>query len=299
MFGLLLQSNRSLPGVLPCAQSDTQVDLRLLLGTSPEFAARTVDSSGDALRYASADTDERGEPQLRVWKLPNGHSRIEYSDGTTFWIDEKLSTIWGSWPAALSLENAASYLFGPILGILLRFRGQVCLHASAVVLGDECLVLSGPAGAGKSTTAAAFARAGYPIISDDIAALIDRSGTFYVTSAYPYLCLWPESVEMLYGSPDALPKIAAEWDKRQLPLGTHGTQFSSKRSQTRSNLLPRRPGCGRLRDDRQIDIAGSYGFAAFEHLRLARFKRRNASRGVRRSGKVGAQCTDANRARES
>ena len=133
--------------------------------------------------------------------------------------------LWVSWPSGSSVEEAATYLLGPILGLLLRFRGVTCLHASAVVIDERVIAFVGAEGAGKSTTAAAFARAGYAVVSDDIVALVKREGDFLVSPAYPHLCLWPESVEMLYGSADALPPFLPNWDKRRLSSQSGGARF--------------------------------------------------------------------------
>jgi len=128
----------------------------------------------------------------------------------------------------LSLENSASYLLGPVLGVVLRMRGVTCLHASAVSIGDRGVAFVGSAGAGKSTTAAAFAQQGYGVISDDIVALVEHEGSFHAMPAYPHLCLWPESVKMLYDSAEALPRLIPDWDKRRLDLGEEGTHFESR-----------------------------------------------------------------------
>jgi hypothetical protein len=95
-------------------------------------------------------------------------------------------------------------------------------------MGDRGVVFVGSAGAGKSTTAAAFAQRGYGVISDDIAALLEQNGVFHVMPAYPHLYLWPESVKMLYDSPEALPRILPDGDKRRLSLGDKGTRFESR-----------------------------------------------------------------------
>ena len=42
------------------------------------------------------------------------------------------------------------------MGFVMLLRGIVCLHASAIAIDDEAIALLGPAGSGKSTTAAAF-----------------------------------------------------------------------------------------------------------------------------------------------
>jgi len=115
--------------------------------------------------------------------------KLHYSDGTEFIIDRKGTEVWCVWPDTLTLEDAVVYLLGPVLGFVLRLRGITCLHASAISVGDRAVVLLGPAGAGKSTTAAAFAKLGYPVLSDDVLALSDQNTTFLAQPAYPHLHL--------------------------------------------------------------------------------------------------------------
>jgi hypothetical protein len=166
---------------------------------------------------------------LRAWETADGASlHLAYSDATEFWLDRKGAAIWALWSERSSLENAISYLLGPVLGLMLRLRGIVCLHASAVAFDHHCVAFVGSAGAGKSTTAAAFAKLGRSIVSDDIVGLVERDGIFHVLPAYPHLCLWPESVTMLYGSPDVLPQLLHDWEKRQLALGESGTRFEDR-----------------------------------------------------------------------
>ena len=154
---------------------------------------------------------------------------VRYSDGVEFWLDRGLRTLWAQWPNNSSLENVLGYLVGPIMGLLLRLRGTVCLHASAVSIRDRSIVFVGSEGAGKSTTAAAFAKQGYSVLSDDIVALAEREGKFHVLPAYRRVNLWPDSVKLLYGSPDALPQIMPDWEKRYLKLAEdHGTRFEER-----------------------------------------------------------------------
>jgi hypothetical protein len=228
VFGLHLRSNCPLPGISPSDFSTDKFDVALHVGFSPDSAGKNP-LLAEELLYASTDTNAAGVPSSQISKVEDGALlRLAYEDGTQFWLDRNRENIWATWPEGLSLENAATYLFGPVLGILLRLRGVTCLHASAVSIGDRVVAFVGSAGAGKSTTAAAFAREGYGVISDDIVALSEREEAFIVLPAYPYLCLWPESVKMLYGSAEALPRFLPDWDKRRLDLGDCGTRFESR-----------------------------------------------------------------------
>jgi hypothetical protein len=183
----------------------------------------------EELIYVSSDTNEKGEPTLQIWKDKHGSFvRMAYDDGTQFWLDDQRENLWATWPETSSLEEACIYLLGPVLGLLLRLRGITCLHASAVNLRGRGIAFLGAGGAGKSTTAAVFARGGYAVLSDDIVALEERDGAFLVMPAYPHVSLWPQSVNMLYGSPNALPRFMPNWEKRCLALGHGDARFESR-----------------------------------------------------------------------
>jgi hypothetical protein len=167
---------------------------------------------------------------LQIWDVLDGEFLVlHYADEVEFWLHRGFETLWVHWPGSSSLENALSYLLGPIMGLLLRLRGSVCLHASAVNIVDHSIVFVGPEGAGKSTTAAAFAQRGFPVLSDDVVALFEREERFHVRPAYRRINLWPDSVKLLYGSPEALPRITPGWEKRCLKLSEDGeTRFEEQ-----------------------------------------------------------------------
>jgi hypothetical protein len=154
---------------------------------------------------------------------------LAYSDGARFVVGDDRSRIWGSFRPPLTSQDFATYFLGPVMGFLLRRRHITCLHASAVELLDRGVVFSGDAGYGKSTTAAAFALRGLPVISEDIVPLEENAGMFYAIPGYPRVCLWPDSVERLLGSAGALPLIAPGWEKRYLQLDGTRAKFSSEK----------------------------------------------------------------------
>jgi hypothetical protein len=193
------------------------------------------EETGEEQVYASSYLDETEKPVLRIWKATDeSFLRLAYCDGTQFWLDRSRQHLWATWPAHLSLQNTLAYVLGPVFGLVLRLRGVTCLHASAVAFEDRSVVFVGPEGSGKSTTAAALAKRGHPILSDDIAALAAAGPNisnsldyFYVLPAYPHVCLWPDSARVVHGAHEQLPRLAPDWDKRRLTLGTDGTTFAS------------------------------------------------------------------------
>lgn len=227
VYGLQLRANQRIPGLqsatLPGAPS-----VEVHVAMAPE-EARVTSLRGDTLTYTSPFLLKSGEPMLKVWQLASGaFLRLDYFDGMQFWVGAQGTQIWAVWPDSLTLEDATTYLLGPVLGLVLRLRGVTCLHASAVAFGDRAVAFVGDAGAGKSTTAAAFAGRGNAVLSDDIVGLLERDGAFFVLPAYPYLCLWPDSANMLYGAGKTLPRLSPSDDKRQLSLAGNGLRFEEQ-----------------------------------------------------------------------
>jgi hypothetical protein len=236
VFGVLLRSNVELPELTPLGPNYTSSlwaktllhpSIRLFLNISPH--EREAPSGVEELRYASSDTDDAGNPALKIWQIAGGcYLRLAYYDGTQFWLDREGTKVWATWPRNLTIQDAATYLLGPILGFVLRLRGVTCLHASAVAFGERAVAFVGSQGAGKSTTAAALAVRGHAILSDDVVALAEHNGSFLVHPAYPYLCLWPESVQSIYGSAAALPPFSANYEKRCLSLRKQELRFAER-----------------------------------------------------------------------
>ena len=181
------------------------------------------------LIYASPKQAPQGKPALTVGMLAGGgYFDFIYSDGPRFAIEREGREVWADWPDNYTFEDAATYLMGPILGFVLRMRGVTPLHASAVAVGEQAIALVGSPGAGKSTTAAAFACLGYPVLSDDLVPLADREHDFLVQPGYPRVNLWPDSVRVLFGSEDALPRVTPTWDKCFLALDQDGYHFQAR-----------------------------------------------------------------------
>ncbi len=167
-------------------------------------------------------------PTLRASNVEGGaFVALQYADGTEFLLDRQGSDIWARWPDSSTLEDTATYLLGPVLGFVLRLRGVTCLHASAVALDGRAVVLMGPPGAGKSTTAAALCQRGHAVLTDDIVALSDDR-IRRVIPGVPQIRLWPDATALLYGADDALPRLTPTWEKRALDLTRRPDEFERR-----------------------------------------------------------------------
>lgn len=218
IYGLRIRLNQPVPGIAISESSLGALDIDISLGVMPEWFR--ANNSRSEIWYASQEDDPGQVPRLLISELVDaGHYHVKYSDGTEFLINKSGTRIWATWkPETLTLEDTATYLLGPIMGFVLLVRGQISLHASAIALSGQAVAIVGPAGSGKSTTAAALARLGYSVLGEDVLTVQDLENEFMIQPAYPCIRLWPSSVAALYGSEAQLPRLTPTWDKCYLDL---------------------------------------------------------------------------------
>lgn len=223
-YGLKIRSDIALPGLAAC--NFTEPDLSLTASTVPEWAA-VARRASERLVYASEGV-AGGEPSFLLHSLGEELYRLNYTDGAIFVVNREGTRLWGQWYGPCTVEDFVTYLVGPVLGFVLRQRGITCLHASAIAADGRAIALAGYRGAGKSTTAAAFAMRGYAVLCEDVAAIDAEDGRFIVHSGYPRICLWPNSVATLTGSADALPRLTPNWEKCFFSLEDRGALFQKE-----------------------------------------------------------------------
>ena len=219
-YGLSLLADGEIPG-LARGTSASPVDVRIRLNKLPSGGS----SAGRVRWYQTERFNAQGRPNLVIWRtVPQGAFHFVYDNQTEFLIQPDGREIWCAWAATATIADAAVYLRGPVLGFVLRLRGILCLHASAVAVGAAALAVVGSAGAGKSTTAAGFVKLGYPLLVDDVAALKAEGDAFHVLPGCPRLGLWPDAGVALYGNATPLPRLIPHggvnewWDKRYVDL---------------------------------------------------------------------------------
>ena len=211
--GLTLVANRELSG-LAVTPVSTVPDIAIVVDARPAWSIRVDRSVSEA-----GAADPLSVSNVRVDRSDDGLAFV-YTDGCRFWIDRRGDTIWMTFDT--TLEDACTYLVGPVLSSALRLRGDYSLHASAVRFARGAVAFAGPHGAGKSTLAAALGRAGHPVIADDVLRLTNHDGWW---RAHPFggiLRLWPSGVKTVFGDQEMLESITPTWDKRALPIGASG-----------------------------------------------------------------------------
>ncbi|HEX2077958.1 MAG TPA: hypothetical protein VHG08_09620 [Longimicrobium sp.] len=213
LYGLHAEADPPIPGLEPDASADP-ADLRIWMGRAPVDAFPP--GAAEEPWYVSPRLTPADEPTVVVHRRADGAFRLRYADGCEYHVDAAGTRVACAWPAHYTVEDAATYLLGPVLGLVLRLRGVPALHASAVAIGGAALAVVGSAGAGKSTTAAALAARGHAVVADDVLALRGTASAVLAQPAYPHLRLWPDVVPALYGPGAELPLLTPNWSKRLL-----------------------------------------------------------------------------------
>ena len=197
-------------------------------GPEPDWARFGLELPGKVLSHLP-ETQGAPDPSFVLTQHGNAECfHLTYSDGTRFVVDRSGKRIWGTFEPPLTAEDLATYFLGPVMGFLLRQRHLTSLHASCVEIAGHGFALSGEAGFGKSTTAAALALREVPVVSEDIVPLKQSEGCIHVVPGYPRICLWPDSVANLLGAAHALPQLTPAWDKRYLALDGKRGKFCGR-----------------------------------------------------------------------
>ncbi|GAB3968366.1 hypothetical protein GCM10028806_12230 [Spirosoma terrae] len=178
-FGLTLQSDISFDTVLQ--PSSTPVDIVISENLVPEKANQQtrIYRRGVQAKFGLSNQDF-----LLNWA---GIGRFKSSEGKR--IDYQNL---GADEGTLRL-----FLLSEVIGLTLFQRGLFLLHGSAVQVGDEALVFLGIPGAGKSTTAAAFAKAGHIVLSDDLVAIQLIDNKAHVIPAFGQYKIWQATIDGL------------------------------------------------------------------------------------------------------
>src|SRR5262249_42845379 len=144
-YGLRVEADAPVPG-LATQSTPGAADIELTLEGIPAHLER--------LTATGAGGRERTPTATISWSAHRDFVGISYADGCRFVLSTDGRRAWIDWPRTLTVRDVLPYLRGPIFGAILRLRNRVCLHGSALKVGDGAIVLVGPPGSGKSTTAA-------------------------------------------------------------------------------------------------------------------------------------------------
>jgi hypothetical protein len=159
------------------------------------------------------------------------YSRVcfQLTDESTlsFVVDEQVENLTIYYNKNTTSGDLDSYLVGPAMGFIMRLKGIICLHSSAVEIDGQAIALLGFSTSGKSTTAAGLAAYGAKILADDITVLIPQNGQYMIQPGYSKVRLRPLAADFLTERPEDLPIVYTGRDSRYVAL-TENDNFLPK-----------------------------------------------------------------------
>ena len=228
VYGLTCVSNASISGFCsqPITSQSPDSDIVLdLVSLPPDWIGATRSLTARTPYAKPTSTDNAGSGcTVRILGAEEAFE-LTYADGTQFLLDGSATRVWGRCPPGFGLDYLATYLRGPVMGFVLRRRGVTALHASALNICGRAIALCGESESGKSTIAAALALRGTPVLCEDVTPLRKSGDAFFVEPGYAQVGLWPDAVETLLGTSDALPRLTPSWEKCFLPLDGERARF--------------------------------------------------------------------------
>ena len=158
------------------------------------------------------------DERVHHWRLPpantitlsyantKGSYLLDFPKVARFEIDKRTRLINGYRMTGTPVSTIRHLLLDQVLPRLFaHFYYYSVLHASCVEVEGKSICFLGDTGWGKSTLAAGFKTAGYPLMTDDCVQVCLKDGAPVAQASYHSVRLFPDSIEALnvVGSKDA------------------------------------------------------------------------------------------------
>ena len=207
--GLQLRSSTAFPELAEdeCAGHDVPADIEFEIcrDLAPEAGAPIV----------MRREEEDGAPWLTCTSTERGY-QLRFSGLADFLVDRAGHRVAGAAHPGTPPETMRHLFLDQVIPRMLNLRGVEALHASAIHFEGGAYAFIGGSGQGKSTLAAAFHRAGVPVLCDDCLLVAGDSGQVRVAPAYPGFRLWDDSREALFGDSHPTLPVSHSSSKRRI-----------------------------------------------------------------------------------
>jgi len=188
VYGISLRSQFSL--ALPAPGNASLQDIELREGSRALFE--------EAARGATL------KPSPTAWyrhaHLPGGSTYLRWEGVAEFLVSPDGLHLTCGWLGENSHESFQVYLLGQALSFALVKSGFEPLHSTCVVINGSAVAFLGSSGFGKSSLAACFLGAGYPLLTDDLLLLQGTRKGYCGYPGPPRIKLFPRVARRFLGA---------------------------------------------------------------------------------------------------
>lgn len=177
-YGLIVKSEMEFPELLICSYTDNP-DIEIVMGIIPEY------SIGDS-------SDDK-----KSIYISSNNFRLTVTDLATYWAENGRKIIIQMQEDS-DLNKVRLFCLSNVFAAILNQRGIIPIHAAALKLDGNLILLCGHSGVGKSTLIASLISRGIDVFSDDVCVPVTNStNEIYLYSSYPMMKYWGDTIERL------------------------------------------------------------------------------------------------------
>ncbi|MCI0558898.1 MAG: hypothetical protein MN733_10415 [Nitrososphaera sp.] len=216
LFGLVVRSDFPL-SLNPLNVADDEEEA--LLFTCSESPPLEYNWEHVKASYASSILDKHNRSVAFLFELAECDV-MRFTDSVDFylWRDRIICHL----RHPIDNSTIESHLLGSVLSLWFERQGLGSLHASAVIVENRAVAFMAASTGGKTSLAATFVNAGYPLLTDDVLILEQINRAIRARPGYPQMRMWPAQAHRLFADKEAPTQAHISSAKLRIPIGNGG-----------------------------------------------------------------------------
>lgn len=194
IYGLTLSSDYEFPQFVSIDKPEGETDIAIEYGMSEEILTKVKNG---------------------IWSYDRPHEKWFRNQVGIFWIHDDRKVNFVEYDG--TVDEAAQFLPGMCLSILLWYRKMIMIHGACLRYKDKTIVIAGNSGSGKSTLSTELIKKGALLIADDLTGIGMEDGAFYSYPAFPAQKLCTDQVENNNMDVTGLKQISYDLNKYEIP----------------------------------------------------------------------------------
>lgn len=184
-YGLRIRSEMEFPELMLLSTNELH-DIEIVFGVIPMHSHENL-----------------GDEKRGIY-ISNEEYKLTIAGVATYWA-EKGNKILIQPQEITDMSKVRLFCLSNVFAALLNQRGIIPMHAAALLVNNQLVMICGKSGAGKSTLLAGLASHGFIIFSDDVCVPVAVSNDdVLMYSSYPMMKFWTNTIERFpyLGDPD-------------------------------------------------------------------------------------------------